>query len=204
MKKSIIFSIAVVLISVVGCKKEEPQKVAVINMAKVFAAHPALKYINPKVNTKKSEAQQKIQKATEIISGKQAKLEELKKKSISADDVKKMAQEIYNDRVKLNHFVKQNNQKLGVEQKHIRDQLLLSVIKVVDEFRVENNYSMVLDYSGLTGNNMAAVVCFNKENDITETVLEKVLALNVKYSEKPKGAAAAPEASPLATDKATD
>jgi Skp family chaperone for outer membrane proteins len=172
---------AVAVMFVAGCKNEEPKKVAMINMAKVFASHPALKLINPQVNAQKSGVQEKVQKAAKLISEKEVQLRSILETG-DKDKKENLVKEINSDKAKLNQFVQQGNQKLGVMQKNVRDQLLVSLVQLVDEYRIANNYSFVLDYSGMTGNNMASVVCFDKENDITEKILEKVTALKVSYN----------------------
>jgi len=170
---------AVAALFVTGCQKES-SKIAVINMAKVFASHPALKVINPQVNARKSGVQEKAQKAAAVINKKQQSFQKIASdKEIDQSKKQELAKEIYTDKAKLNKFVQQKSQQLGAMQKNVRDQLLVSLVKLVDEYRKENGYSFVLDYSGMTGNNMASVVCFDKENDITEAMLTKVEAIKV-------------------------
>jgi len=185
MKKFIVMA-AVAALFVTGCQKQEPaQKIAVINMAKVFASHPALALINPQVNAQKGGVQQKVQKAAKVISAKQEALKKIAAdKEIELEKKQKLAKEINSDKAKLNKFVQQKSQQIGAIQKSARDQLLITLVKLVNDYRAEKDYSFVLDYSGMTGNNMAAVVCFDKENDITEDILTKVKAIKVSVKKK--------------------
>jgi len=182
MKKLLLSLGAFALVALIGCQKNESNGIAVINMSKVFASHPALKLIEPKVNAQKSGVQNKVQQAAKVISAKEKKLNAIAQdKEIELEKKQMLAKEIYADRAKLNKFVQKGNQQLSAMHMNVRNQLLASLIKLVEAYRVENNYSFVFDYSGMTGNNMAAVICFDKKHDITDHIVKKVSELKVAY-----------------------
>lgn len=99
------------------------------------------------------------------------------------DKIREMEQQFVKNRNEFQQYVQKNNQELRRDFNQIRAEILKELHEAIKEEAANGSYELLLDVSGFSQNSVPVVLHYNKENEITEELLQK---LNAGHEEEIK------------------
>jgi outer membrane protein len=82
--------------------------------------------------------------------------------------------------IELKNYSDEKQEQIKKKYAEVRENLLAEIKAVIDREAAKKGYTLVLDISGKTLNQIPAVISYKKELDITENILNEINALSVK------------------------
>lgn len=194
MNSTLKWSLLFIAMLIAGGAMAAEQKIAFINMEKVFDEYYKTKSANVQFKARGEEIDVKRK---EIVSkARSIKVEfdklnaEFKDKSLneSARDKKKEAAEeklteLKETEEKLMEFDKTAKKEIADQMRQMQHQLVGEIRGVIQSYAIENKIDIVLDHSGKTLNNVECVMYFDRRTDITEPILA-IMNKNAPEKEK--------------------
>ena len=170
------------------------QKIAFINMERVFDEYYKTKTANVQFKARGEEIDTKRKEIVSKAKSLKADFEKLnaeyKDKSLndSTRDKKKEAaenkfNELKDTEEKLMEFDKLYKKEISDQMRMMQQQIVGEIRGVIQTYAIENKIDIVLDNSGKTLNNVESVMYFDKRMDITEPILA-IMNKNAPETEK--------------------
>jgi len=157
-------------------------KCAVVDMERLFK-----EYYKTKISTAKLEKQAAMYKDyADKLAESQLKLQEefkaLRDASLNIayseterESKRLAAQDKYRQlkakELELQQYNREKHDQLRKQEEKMRKGLVDEIRRAIARYAHQNGYSLVLDYSGRTLNNLPAVIYFTPDSDITDTIL---------------------------------
>jgi len=165
-----------------GCVMAAEQKIAFINMERVFDEYYKTKSANIQFKARGEEIDTKRKKIVTKARTLKAEFDKLnteyKDKSLnkSARDKKKDAaeeklEELRDTEAKLMGFDKGAKKEITDQMRLMQQQIVGEIRGVLQTYALENKIDIVLDNSGKSLNNVESVMYFDKRMDITDFIL---------------------------------
>lgn len=196
MNSLIKWQIILAVILIAGGVMAAEQKIAFINMEKVFDEFHKTKSANVQFKARGEEIDVKRKEIVSKAKALKADFDKLnaeyKDKSFNENtrDKKKEAAEQKLDELKdvearLMEFDKIYKKEIADQMRRMQQQIVSEIRGVIQTYAVENKIDIVLDNSGKTLNNVESVMYFDKRMDITEPILA-IMNKNAPDVEKEK------------------
>jgi Skp family chaperone for outer membrane proteins len=160
-------------------------KCAVVDMERLFK-----EYYKTKISTAKLEKQAAMYKDyADKLAESQLKLQEefkaLRDASLNLayseterESKRLAAQDKYRQlkakELELQQYNREKHDQLRKQEEKMRKDLVDEIRRAIARYAYQKGYSLVLDYSGRTLNNLPAVIYFTPDSDITDTILELI------------------------------
>jgi Skp family chaperone for outer membrane proteins len=177
-----------------GAGMAAEQKIAFINMERVFDEFHKTKSVNVQFKARGEEIDVKrkeiVSKAKTLKADFDKLNAEYKDKSLNENtrDKKKEAAEeklgeLRDTEAKLMEFDKVNKKEIADQMRQMQQQIVSEIRGVIQTYAVENKIDIVLDNSGKTLNNVECVMYFDRRVDITDPILA-IMNKNAPEAEK--------------------
>ena len=176
-------SAAVFFIAPLPARSQQQGKIAVVDMEKIFRG-----YHRTAVNSAKFNKQAAVFKEyADKLAASQLKLEEefrvlrdasqnIALSEAERENKRLAARDKYRQleakQAELQQYDKEKSEQLKEEYEKMRKELLTDIRKGIAKFAKEESYSIVLDSSGKTINDVPIISFYQPEMDITDTILE--------------------------------
>ncbi|MCF7792173.1 MAG: OmpH family outer membrane protein [Victivallales bacterium] len=192
MKKTNLQLFISALILLVSFSSFAAQKIAVINMDKVFNSYYKTKIENTRIQ-KQSQVYKdyliKLNKAREKLYQEFMRLRDASQNIAYSDGEREKnriaAQNKYRQLqakdVEIKQYNEEKREKLMAEFKKVKTEILNEIDKVIKSIGIREKYTLILDSSGNSLNSIPSVVYFNKYIDITPEVIKR---LNMGHEKK--------------------
>ncbi|MCF7888899.1 MAG: OmpH family outer membrane protein [Victivallales bacterium] len=192
MKKTNLQLFISALILLVSFSSFAAQKIAVINMDKVFNRYYKTKIENTRIQ-KQSQVYKdyliKLNKAREKLYQEFMRLRDASQNIAYSDGEREKnriaAQNKYRQLqakdVEIKQYNEEKREKLMAEFKKVKTEILNEIDKVIKSIGIREKYTLILDSSGNSLNSIPSVVYFNKYIDITPEVIKR---LNMGHEKK--------------------
>jgi len=194
MNSTLKWSLFLAAILIAGGVMAAEQKIAFINMEKVFDEYYKTKSANVQFKARGEEID--IKRKEIVSKAKAIKVEfdklnaELKDKSLNENtrDKKREAAEeklaeLKETEEKLMEFDKAAKKEIADQMRQMQQQIVGEIRGVIQSYAIENKIDIVLDHSGKTLNNVECVMYFDRRTDITDPILA-IMNKNAPETEK--------------------
>ena len=181
MKKSILFSVILSLFTIASyAQGNKSQKIAFVNIAKVYDTIPESDSVKIKVSELSAEYEQKLADLEAEIQKLQVQLEKMKKEGKSAGMIELQQRSISEKYSYYQNMQTVANQDIQAVLDNVRTPVLEKIKKVVEQIAKSKGFSAALDISGggLIWNGNAA-------DDITDLVIAEMTKTVLKPGSAP-------------------
>lgn len=174
-----------ILSGVTALSAAEPLKIAVVDMARVFDDYYKTRIVQSQLEEQQSvyrthvtamnEEYNKLQDEYKVLldAAQNITLKESERQEKAADAAKKLAEVRQKER-DINQYLTEKSRQFKELEDTKRTEITAEILGEVQRRATVDGYDMVLDYSGKTTSNLAGVVFFKPNLDITDAVLEEL------------------------------
>lgn len=174
-----------ILSGVTALNAAEPLKIAVVDMARVFDDYYKTRIVQSQLEEQQSvyrthvtamnEEYNKLQDEYKVLldAAQNITLKESERQEKAADAAKKLAEVRQKER-DINQYLTEKSRQFKELEDTKRTEITAEILGEVQRRATVDGYDMVLDYSGKTTSNLAGVVFFKPNLDITDVVLEEL------------------------------
>ena len=161
----------------------EDVKLGVVDMERLFKNFYKTKIANSKLKKQAETYKRYANKLSESLLKLQQEFKELRdasqniaftetqreSKRLAAQDKYRQMQ---NKKLELEQYNREKGLQMRSQEAKIRKEIILEIRKTIAKYAKENNFTMIIDSSGRTFNDITSVVYFKTELDLTEKILE--------------------------------